>query len=88
MSKENPTNTAAEYFGGKVKVDPINPPHYMAGTKFEAIKIIEAYSLSFNKGNILKYLLRAGFKVNEVQDLEKAMWYLKREIKNVKAVKK
>lgn len=65
--------------------DAINPTHY-GGTDnpFEVIKIIEAYNLDFTTGNIIKYTLRAGKKDNELQDLEKAAWYLNRKIEKLK----
>lgn len=62
--------------------DPVNhPPHY--GGKddpYEAIKVIEAWSLNFHVGNVVKYLARAGKKGAFVEDLKKARWYLDREI--------
>ena len=65
--------------------DTINPTHY-GGTDnpYEVIKIIEAYNLDFSTGNIIKYTLRAGKKDNELQDLEKAAWYLNRKIEKLK----
>ena len=59
-----------------------SPAHYhsLVGT-MEAIDVIEAYNLNFNLGNAIKYILRSGKKDDEIQDLKKAMWYLKREIK-------
>lgn len=58
-----------------------HPPHYGGKENpFEPIKIIEAENLSFHRGNVLKYLLRAGKKDKELQDLRKAQWYLNREI--------
>ena len=60
------------------KVD--HPRHYNEG-KFEVIDIIEDWDLGFHDGNVIKYVLRAKFKGNEIQDLEKAEWYLKRYIK-------
>ena len=56
-----------------------HPSHYQ-GKRFEVIDIIDDYSLNFNLGNSLKYLLRAGHKDDYVQDLKKAIWYLNREI--------
>lgn len=63
--------------------DPVNhPSHYMRGG-IESIDVIEAFKLDFNRGNALKYILRAGKKTtNPIEDLEKAMWYLKRSIIN------
>lgn len=63
------------------KVD--HPDHYK-GTKFEVIDIIEDYNLGFNLGNAIKYILRAGKKDCFSQDLEKAIWYLKREMERNK----
>lgn len=56
-----------------------HPQHYQ-GKRFEVIDIVDDYSLNFNLGNSLKYLLRAGHKDDYVQDLQKAIWYLNREI--------
>ena len=68
----------------KKEEDIINhPSHYNKG-KFEVIDIIEDYNLGFHLGNAIKYILRAGHKNPEkyVEDLEKAIWYINREIKN------
>ncbi len=63
-----------------------HPAHYGgADNPYEAIKVIEAWSLGFNLGNTLKYLSRAEKKGAALQDLEKAAWYLAREIANRKA---
>ncbi len=63
------------------KPDPVNhPPHYKAGG-IEVIDFIEAKDLNYRLGNVIKYVSRAGKKDSDpVQDLEKAAWYLKREI--------
>ena len=62
-----------------------HPDHYHKDT-VEVITIIEAWSLNFARGNILKYLARAGHKdpSRELEDLEKAQWYLAREIERLK----
>jgi DNA polymerase III delta subunit len=66
----------------------VNHPKHYGGedNPYEPIKIIEALDLNFHKGNALKYLVRAGKKdpQKEVEDLEKAIWYLQREVKRVK----
>lgn len=64
-----------------------HPRHYNHG-KFEAIAVIEDWELGFNLGNTLKYIARADHKENKIQDLEKARWYLDREISNLKKLKK
>ena len=62
-----------------------HPAHYGgAHNPYEAIKIIEALGLNFHLGNCLKYLVRADKKGAKLQDLQKAAWYLNREIENEK----
>ena len=51
---------------------------------YEAIKVIEAWDLGFNLGNTIKYVSRAGKKLDTLEDLEKASWYINREIKKLK----
>ena len=62
--------------------DPVtNPSHYQTSTGLEAIDVIEAFFHdSFHLGNAFKYIARAGKKGDYVEDLEKAAWYLRREI--------
>ena len=62
-----------------------HPEHYGKGI-YEAINVIEAWNLGFSLGNVLKYLSRAGKKdpEREIEDLEKAKWYLERHIQNLK----
>jgi len=54
----------------------------------EPIELIEAFSLNFARGNIIKYVARAKIKNNELEDLEKALYYLKREINFTKVANK
>jgi hypothetical protein len=63
------------------KVD--HPAHYNVGT-IEAIDIIEDWKLNFSLGCVIKYVLRAPYKGTELEDLEKAQWYITREITRVK----
>lgn len=62
-----------------------HPEHYGgADNPYEAIKVIEAHELGFHLGNAVKYILRAGKKSrNAIEDLEKARWYLDREIQRL-----
>ena len=63
--------------------DAVNhPPHYKVGG-IETIDFIEAKSLNYNLGNVVKYLTRADHKGNKLEDLQKAQWYLARELKNL-----
>lgn len=62
------------------------PAHYTDG-KIEVIDFIEDKKLGFNLGNAVKYISRAGKKdpSKHLEDLQKALWYLNREIGNLKA---
>ena len=63
-----------------VQNDPVNhPAHYTYG-KIETIDFIEDKKLGFCLGNVVKYVTRAGHKLNTLEDLKKARWYLDREI--------
>jgi len=64
-----------------------HPQHYGGDTNpYEAIKVIENWGLDFCLGNTVKYISRAGKKSKdtEIQDLEKALWYLQRKIETLK----
>lgn len=54
--------------------------HYDCGKNYDVIDIIRDYNINFCRGNILKYILRAGKKQDELGDLLKAKDYLEREI--------
>ena len=64
----------------------INHPEHYGDGKYEAINVIEAWNLGFSLGNVVKYISRAGKKdpEREIEDLEKAKWYLERHIQNLK----
>jgi hypothetical protein len=67
-----------------VSPDSVNhPAHYTAGG-IETIDFIEAKKLNYNLGNVIKYLTRADYKGNKLEDLRKAQWYLSREINSTK----
>lgn len=62
--------------------DPVyHPSHYKIG-QIEVIDAIEDWQLDFHSGNAVKYIARAGRKdpTKEIEDLEKAVWYLNRKI--------
>lgn len=57
-----------------------HPSHY---TKYKGLEIIDlTRQMDFNLGNAVKYIARAGLKdpSTEIQDLEKAIWYVEDEI--------
>lgn len=67
--------------------DQVNhPAHYTFG-KFEVIEVLEDWNLGPHLFNVVKYVARAGKKdpTREIQDLEKAAWYLNRKIELLKA---
>ena len=67
-----------------IKIEQVNHPNHYGGedNPYEAIKVIDAWDLGFSLGNTVKYISRAGKKGTdkELQDLNKALWYLKRKI--------
>jgi Protein of unknwon function (DUF3310) len=65
--------------------DPVNhPPHYIQHPSgVECITIVE--HMTFNVGNAVKYLWRNGLKdgTPSIQDLQKAVWYINREMQRI-----
>ena len=62
--------------------DAINPEHYKSHPSgVECIQIVE--HCNFCIGNAIRYLWRADLKADRLQDLEKARWYVDREIKRL-----
>lgn len=61
-----------------------HPAHYCFG-KYEPVKVIQDWKLSFCLGNVLKYIARAGKKDgnSRLQDLQKAKKYLEFEIEEI-----
>lgn len=60
-----------------------HPTHYNKHPSgVECIDVVEHFN--FNRGNAMKYIWRAGEKGNEIEDLEKAAWYISREIESLK----
>jgi hypothetical protein len=56
-----------------------HPKHYNDHPSgIECITIVE--HMTFNVGNAIKYLWRAGLKGDRLEDLQKASWYVQREI--------
>ena len=56
-----------------------HPTHYNQG-HIEVIDFIEDQQMGFHDGNAIKYICRYKHKVNPVEDLRKAIWYLERLI--------
>lgn len=66
----------------KPKHDAVNHPSHYTDGKYEVIDFIEDKRLDFHMGNAIKYISRAGKKdiASKEQDLQKAVWYLKRRL--------
>lgn len=65
--------------------DKTNPHYYKKGV-LEPIDAIDKWDLGFNRGNVIKYVVRAGKKSVETEllDLEKAKYYLEWEINKLR----
>jgi hypothetical protein len=70
--------------GASEVADLVNkPPHYLSHPSgIECIQITE--HMGFNLGNAVKYLWRCDLKKDAIEDLEKAAWYINREIQKRK----
>lgn len=68
------------------KNDVVNHPSHYTDGKIEVIDYIEDKKLGFCLGNAVKYISRAGKKYpdKEIEDLEKAIWYINRRIYELK----
>ena len=74
---------AQEALAVEIPADPVNhPPHYKVGG-VDTIDFIEAKELNYRLGNVVKYITRSDHKGNRKEDLQKALWYLQREIEKV-----
>lgn len=78
-----PTDGHMDKMYGNIKHDAVNhPSHYTRG-KIEVIDFIEDQQLPYHLGNVIKYIARAGYKGDKLEDLKKARWYLDRYINEV-----
>ena len=60
-----------------------HPLHYTSHPAgIECIEVVEHFPFSI--GTAIKYLWRAGLKGDAIEDLEKAVWYVRREIERRK----
>ncbi len=82
-------NQNSEKTAKKLEVDftPINPSHYRQhASGVECIEIAKHFN--FCRGNAIKYIWRAGQKNDEIEDLEKAKWFIETEISRLKEEQK
>lgn len=66
--------------------DAVNHPSHYTQYPVEVIELTR--HMTFNRGNAVKYVARAGYKggpEKELEDIDKAIWYLKDERKLVES---
>ena len=79
---EGITMTDNENVVGKITFshDPVEfPAHYLKGG-IDTFDFIKAKGLTYEEGNIVKYVVRSRHKGNRLEDLKKASWYLRKLI--------
>jgi len=86
MSKPSAVFLVKDSSKGETKDNVNSPAHYITGG-VETIDFIEAKSLNYNLGNVVKYVSRSDYKGKKLEDLKKAQWYLNREISNLEKAK-
>ena len=69
--------------------DNVNHQANYTDGKIEVIDYIQDKGFNFFRGNAIKYISRAGKKdkAKEIEDLQKAVWYLNKEIERLKGEK-
>lgn len=75
-------NSASVTRPATISNDPIDPAHYNQ-FKIEPIVFINGNDLNFNRGNVIKYVCRAGLKGDAIEDLNKAKQYIDFEIRRL-----
>jgi len=62
----------------------VNHPEHYQGS-IECIDYIESlgFAEGFELGNAIKYIARAGKKENAIEDLQKAIWYIRRYLERL-----
>lgn len=75
---------SATKVSGEVEYDSVHrPSHYAEGRKYEPKDVIHDWKLSWNLGNAVKYIARCGRKDDAIEDLNKAIEYIKYEIEEM-----
>ena len=66
-------------------MDNVNHPSYYTDGKIEVIEFIEDKNFGYCHGNAIQYISRSGkkSKETEIQDLQKAIWYINRRIQEL-----
>jgi hypothetical protein len=75
-------NPSTKLINSGTLADMVNhPTHYTVGG-IEVYDFIKAKGLSYELGNVVKYVARAEWKTDKLEDLRKARWYLDAAIKH------
>ena len=87
--KDRPTTWGLEIADKDTQHNNVNHPNHYASGRIEVIDFIEDKELGFHLGNAVKYISRAGRKNPDkiVEDLQKAVWYINREIGRLEGMK-
>lgn len=85
ITVENVETTKRNVLNRRLSCDAVNhPPHYtLHPSGVECITVTR--HMSFNLGNAVKYIWRAALKGNQIEDLEKAVFYINDEIGRLKS---
>lgn len=78
----NPSHRIVEVVKKKKTTDSVNSPSHYTSGNIEVFDYIMDQGLGFPLGNAVKYISRAGKKNpdKKIEDLEKAVWYLQKQI--------
>jgi hypothetical protein len=60
--------------------DPVNKPEHYQYSPIQPIDVIDAWELDFYLGSVIKYISRFKKKGKPLEDLEKALWFLNKEL--------
>lgn len=78
-----PTTSQVPEPAGSPSEDMVNTPSHYTSGGIECLDAIQASMTEdgfkgFLKGNVMKYIWRYEKKINPIEDLKKAQWYLKK----------
>jgi hypothetical protein len=85
-NKVNESDLKDSEISKEIEDDVVNHPSHYTDGNIEVMDFIEDKQLNFARGNVIKYVSRAGKKDpnKELEDLQKGFWYLNREIERLK----
>ena len=88
LAEKEMYNTSGIHGEQEELFDEISAPKHYARWRIQPYEFISQNKLEFWRGNIIKYVMRAGYKGNswetEIKDLEKAKQYIHMRITDIK----